>query len=452
MKEWNGGKANFYIEVPVRINSTGLQLSDMEGIAIHKFGNGPATPDSTGQKKGWVVALSGTGINLALGILYSWSIIAAFLREEQGWTAISSQFPYMVACGVFALLMVPGGKIQDLIGPRVVIMAAAVFAGIGFVGSGLFPGVGGLIVFFGIIFGTAMGLGYSSATPPAIKWFGPDKRGLIAGIVVSGFGLASVYTAPLTNFLLGSYGLSNTFFILGVVFFAIIILLAQFVKNPPTGYNPAQGQPVIADIHSVNEEKCRKENFGWHEMIKTPQFYLLWFIFCFGSLAGLMVIGQLSSIAREQSGLALGFILVAVLSVFNAGGRIAAGIMFDKLGRTPTLVIVYVIQATNFLLFGSYSSPAALLAGTMVAGFCYGANLSIFPAATATLYGVKNLGVNYGLVFTSWGAGGVFGGLLGGMVRDATGSYNAAFLTASALCFISIALALLIKKPELECD
>ncbi len=403
------------------------------------------------EKRGWIVAFSGTGVNLALGVLYSWSIISAFLMSEQGWTAFNAQLPYMIACGVFATLMVPSGRIQDLAGPRTVIMAAAVFAGLGLIGSGFFVGVAGLSLFFGIFFGAAMGLGYSSATPTAIKWFGPEKRGLIAGIVVSGFGLASVYAAPLTNYLLGNFGLSATFMILGAAFFMILLLLAQFIKNPPSE-DSAAGTPAPPAVHGVKEKHCRPENFEWHEMLRTTEFYLIWLIFCFGSLAGLMIIGQLSNIVLEQSGFALGFILVAVLAIFNAGGRIAGGIMFDNLGWRYTLVAIFTVQAVNFLFFGTYGSLTALLIGTMIAGFCYGACLSIFPTLTALLYGVKNLGVNYGLVFTSWGAGGVFGGLIGGLVRDTTGSYFAAFIAASILCFTGVILTLLIKTPEKICD
>jgi MFS transporter, OFA family, oxalate/formate antiporter len=414
----------------------------------------PASPSaSPSPRKGWLVAFAGTGVNLSLGILYSWSLIAAYLRAEQGWTAMNAQLPYMIACGVFAILMVPGGRIQDRIGPRKVIMAAAVFAGVGLTGSGFFIGVVSLSLFFGIFFGTAMGLGYSSATPPALKWFGPERRGLIAGVVVSGFGLASVYTAPLTNYLLSNFGLSSTFLVLGISFFVLIMLLAQLIDNPPDGYRVngvAPAAPPIIDGARAN--KCSEEEFEWYEMVRTPQFYLLWLTFCFGSLAGLMVIGQLSSIVFEQSGYSLGFILVAILAVFNALGRISGGLMFDRLGQTSTLVIILAIQALNFLFFGTFSSLTMLVIGAMVAGFCYGACLSVFPSTTALLYGVKNLGVNYGLVFTSWGAGGVFGGLLGGTVRDLTGSYNTAFLIASSLCFIGIILTLLIKAPVKSCD
>ncbi len=395
--------------------------------------------------KGWQVTFAGMGINLALGILYSWSIIAQYLKDVLGWTAISSQLPYMVACGFFAILMVPGGRMQDKYGPRVVIIASAVFAGLGLIGSSLFLSITGLAIFFGVFFGTAMGLGYSSTTPPAIKWFGVQKRGLVTGLVVSGFGLASVYAAPLSSSLLSSLGISATFLILGIAFTIIILVLVQFVSNPPDHFIPEEtlpGTPKKKEISSSDQE------FEWYEMIRRPQFYIIWFMFCFGALAGLMVIGQLSSIALEQANLSLGFLLVAVLAIFNAGGRIFGGVMFDKIGRTNTLLIIFTLQSVNFLFFNTYNTLLLLLIGTIVTGFCYGACLSVFPAMTAGLFGIKNLGVNYGLVFVAWGAGGVFGGLIGGLVRDLTGTYFSAYLIAALLCIAGIALTFFIKTPQ----
>jgi OFA family oxalate/formate antiporter-like MFS transporter len=395
--------------------------------------------------KGWQVTFAGMGINLALGILYSWSIIAQYLKDVMGWSAISSQLPYMIACGVFAILMVPGGRMQDKLGPRVVIIASAIFAGLGLIGSSFFLSITGLAIFFGVFFGTAMGLGYSSTTPPAIKWFSAQKRGLVTGLVVSGFGLASVYAAPLSSSLLSSMGISTTFMILGIAFTIIILVLVRFVSNPPDNYIPK-------GTHSVTINKKEHDSSGqeleWHEMIKRPQFYIIWLMFCFGALAGLMVIGQLSSIALEQANLSLGFLLVALLAIFNAGGRIFGGVMFDKIGRTNTLLIIFTLQAVNFLFFNTYNTLTLMLIGTVVTGFCYGACLSVFPAMTAGLFGVKNLGVNYGLVFVAWGAGGVFGGLIGGLVRDLTGTYFTAYLIAALLCVASIVLTFFIKTPK----
>lgn len=397
-------------------------------------------------KQGWLVTVSATGVNIALGTLYSWSIIASFLRENQGWSAIETQIPYMIACGVFALLMIPGGRIQDKIGPKFVIMASGIFAGIGLIASSYFLTVVGLSICFGLLFGTAIGLGYSSATPPAVKWFGANKRGLIAGIVVSGFGIASVIMAPATTYLISSFGISSTFFILGITFFIIVTILSQFVKNPPQNYmltveannKQRNNNPKSSPIEKVAD-------YEWFEMLKTSSFYIIWFMFCFGSLAGLMIIGQLSSIVEEQSGMALGFLLVALLAIFNAGGRIIGGVMSDKLGRNNSLRTIFIFQAVNFLVFGYLTGLAPLIAATAVAGFCYGACLSIFPAITADLFGTKNLGVNYGFVFTSWGAGGVFGGMLGGIARDLTGTYLTAFIIAAVLCLVGLCLTFILK-------
>lgn len=409
------------------------------------------------KNRGWAVTFAALGVNLALGILYSWSVIAKFLTKPiaeggLGFTATQGQIPYMIACGVFALIMVPGGRIQDKIGPKTVIMGAGIAAGIGLIGSSFWLTVAGLSIFFGIFFGTAMGLGYASTTPPAVKWFGPEKRGLITGLVVSGFGCASVYAAPLTTYLIETIGMSRTLLSLGIVFFIVVVGLAQLIVDPPKGYLPPGVAPPPKQTRSKSRKKKTagnlKVDFEWNEMVKTPQFYLLWLMFCFGSLAGLLVIGQLSSIALEQAGLALGFLLVALLAIFNAGGRIIAGVMSDKLGRTNTMLIIFVAQAINFLCFNMYTSLVPLVIGTAVAGFCYGSCLSVFPATTADLFGMKNLGVNYGLVFTSWGAGGVFGGLIGGMVRDITGTYLYAYLIAAVLCIVGAALTFITKPPK----
>lgn len=394
---------------------------------------------------GWRVTLAGTGVNLALGILYSWSIFAGFLKE-QGWTAMQTQIPMMVACGVFALLMVPGGRMQDKVGPRRLITLAGVLAGIGLVGSSFFPTVLGLSVCFGVCFGAAMGLGYSSTTPPAMKWFAPGKRGLVTGIVVAGFGLASVYAAPLTTHLVKEYGLSRTMLVLGVSFMAVIVLLAQFIANPPADYVPdATPSPTAKKV-----TRTYGGDVDWKSMMRTPRFWALWGMFCVGSLSGLMVIGQLKSIATEQAGVKLGFVLVAVLAVFNAGGRIGGGLLFDRLGLRRTLLLVFILQTLNFLLFRTFTSAPAILLGTILAGGCYGACLSVFPASTAALFGVKNLGVNYGLVFTSWGVGGVFGGFMGGQVRDLTGSFTAAYLIAAVLSAAAIGMTFVLRTRKDE--
>lgn len=411
-------------------------------------------------RRGWAVAFSGLGVNLALGVLYSWGVFASALRES-GWSATQSQIPYMIACAVFALLMVPGGRIQDRLGPKLVLLLAALLTGVGFILSGRFLSVAGLSIFFGVVFGTAMGFGYSTTTPAAIKWFSPRRRGLISGIVVSGFGLAGIYVAPLTHYLIDRFGLSRTFYVLGLFFSIAILGFRLVIKNPPEGYKP----PVVANSHSRRSAKKHAANLAelsparaaestaletsWRGMIRTPQFYLLWSMFLVGTFSGLLILGQLSNIGQEQAGLNPNeaTIFVVIYAMFNWFGRIMTGLISDRIGRKSTLFIIFMLQVISFVFFNHLNSVTTLAIGTAFVAFSFGGMLTSFPAATADYYGVKNLGLNYGLVFTAWGVGGVFGPFLGGVVHDATGDYHVSYLVSAALCLIGAIMSLLIRHP-----
>ena len=160
---------------------------------------------SESSKRGWIVTFAGTGINLALGVLYSWSTIKKAIPKDWGWTDTMKSWPYTIACLTFALMMVPAGKLQDKYGPRLVASMGGIFCGLGLIVASQFQTLGWFILGFGVLAGTGIGFGYASATPPAVKWFPPAKTGMIAGIVVAGFGLASVYIAPLGTKLLSVF-------------------------------------------------------------------------------------------------------------------------------------------------------------------------------------------------------------------------------------------------------
>jgi MFS transporter, OFA family, oxalate/formate antiporter len=399
-----------------------------------------------GSAKGWMVTFAGTGVNLGLGVLYSWSVISKELQKEWHWTASDASLPYSVACAMFALVMVFAGRAQDKIGPRIVASLGGLCAGFGLIISSFASpeSIVPVVIGFGLLIGAGMGLGYASATPPAVKWFPPQKKGLITGLVVGGFGLASVYISPLTNSLLKSMGINNTFLTLGIIFLIGIVLLAQLLQNPPPGYVPAGMPATDSPDHPDN-----RHEYDWNEMLKTPQFYLLWLMFACGSFAGLMIIGHMAKIAMTQlPGINLGFILVALLAVGNAGGRVLAGLVSDKLGRTKTMFIIFMAQAVAMFFFDQFTNTLLLVCGSVLVGAFYGANLSLFPSTTADYYGTKNLGVNYGLVFTSWGFGGAFGGMVAGKIVDATKSYKGAFFVAMIICLIAAALTFFTKAPK----
>ncbi len=404
--------------------------------------------EKKGIDRGLIVTMAGLGVNLMLGVLYAWGVISAALIDQLGWSATVTQIPYMFACAVFALSMVPGGRLQDRLGPRPVIMTAAVLAGIGFLMSGLFLTPLGLTLFFGIVFGMGMGMGYAAPTPAAVKWFSPKKRGLISGIVVSGFGLAPLYIAPITNHLLSTVGLRQTFFILGGSFFVLIMALAQLISNPPKGYVPAG---VEIDTSEKTEEQksapVQKVDYEWNEVLKTPQFYKLWTMFCFGTFAGLLIIGQLSKIGIEQAGMTNAYMLVGIYAIFNCTGRIGCGVLSDRFGRMRTLFAMFLLQVAVYAFFSSFNTPAMLIFGVSVVGFTFGGMLTLFPTTTVDYFGVKNFGINYGMVITAWGIGGVFGPLLGGIVRDVTGTYGLSYVVSGVLSAAGAILSLYTKAP-----
>ena len=395
------------------------------------------------RKKAWIVVFSGLGVNLTLGVLYAWGVISAALIDQLEWTATQTQIPYMVASAIFAFTMVPAGRMQDKLGPRLVLLLASVLAGAGFVFSGMRLGVVELTIFFGIFFGLAMGFGYASPTPAAVKWFHSNHRGFITGLVVSGFGLAPIYIAPLANLLLDQIGIQATFITLGIFFFAIVFGFSFLIKNPPPGH-----VPLPLETKRKPPVRLIRQDVDYGQMLRCKQFYLIWSLFFFGTFAGLLIIGQMQKIGQEQAGMQNAFIIVTVYALFNFLGRISWGSISDHIGRKQTLFVMFAIQVLVFLLFPFLTHPFALLIGKSLVGFTFGGMLTIFPALTADLYGVKHLGVNYGLMITAWGVGGVLGPLFGGMARDITGGYDASYIAAMVLSAFGAVLSLMITLPK----
>ena len=403
-------------------------------------------------KRGWLVTFSGMGLNLALGVLYSWSVFGKQFTDAVdkggfGWSKTNAALPYTVAIAFFAAMMVPAGRLQDKFGPRIVATIGALLTGLGLVVTS-FASPGNILpalIGFGVMAGTGIGLGYATATPAAVKWFPPEKKGLITGIVVSGFGLASVYIAPVSKSFLGAYGVKGAFMILGIGFAVITFILTQFINNPPT--------PAVSLNQKVsNNNNSYKVDYSWSEMVRTRTFYLLWIEFACGALAGLMIIGHLAKIVAVQSNNAIqsGFLFVALLAIFNAGGRLVAGALSDYIGRMKTILIVCISQAIVMFLFPHFSTITAFIIGSAVVGISYGACLSLFPATTADHWGTKNLGLNYGILFTAWGVGGVFGPILAGKIADASGNYNSAYIISASLMIFAGILTFFTKAPEKE--
>ena len=467
----------------------------------------------------WVVVLAGLGINLALGVLYTWSVVTATLTKTFklgadgmplpgtapgtfqgvakvagvekisdvkiaaavladkafGWTALEALYPYAIALLAFGIMMAFAGRLQDKYGPRLIASIGGVFVGAGMIlssfnnmastGSHLLIQVG-----FGLLTGMGIGLAYACATPAAVKWFHPSQKGIITGSVVAGFGLASVYTAPLTTWLISTKGVSGMFSTLGIAFTISIIVCAQFLRNPPAGYVcpvPAKVTNKAANAKPSAVTHAAKD-YTWQEMVKTPQFWLLWFMYASTAFAGLMMVGIVSKVATDffgptgphpvaewasykTFGLALGkaYWFTVALAVGNGIGRPIAGMVSDSIGRVKTMMIVFLAQAVlvGFGVAGSASSMTMLLVVGALIGAMYGSLLTLFPATTFDFFGLKNGGVNYGIVFTAWGVGGSIGNYIAGFAKTMWGSFNNAYYIAAALCVVAAVLAVAVKAP-----
>lgn len=411
------------------------------------------TGSSSVRNVGWRVTFAGMGINLALGVLYAWSVVKKeipSLWEGSQWTDFRKNLPYAVACLVFAFTMVPAGRAQDRLGPRWVAMAGGIAVGLGMILASFYTSCTGYVVGFGLLAGAGIGMGYAAATPAAVKWFPPRRTGLIAGLVVGGFGLASVYIAPLVGqYLIPHFaspeskgpGVQMAMFILGIAFLIVVSILSQLLAVPPAGW-----QPPALPTFKAGPPKPAAE-FTWQKMLTTPQFYLMWVMYLFAAGAGLMIIANLAGIVDLQAKSKAGFLFVALLAIGNAGGRVLAGTLSDIIGRKATMLIVFLCQAALMFILPFAHAVWAFGIMSVLLGANYGANLALFPAATKDYFGLKNFGVNYGWVFTAWGVGAFVLALVSGKVKDITGDYNLAYIIAGGGLLAAALLLTLLRAP-----
>jgi MFS transporter, OFA family, oxalate/formate antiporter len=397
----------------------------------------PALAVSVSKYRKYVVVGAAVGVNLILGSLYSYGVIASALVVQWKWSKTDAALPFTVSTVSFAIMMIFAGRLQDRFGPRLAALLGGIMFGLGMLLSKWANTPLVLASTFGLVGGVGLGLGYSGTTPAAIKWFPPRKKGLIAGIVVAGVGLAATYTAPLTDLLLRNFGIPDTFLVLGLAATVLIVLMSLLLVNPPAGYTAAQ--PAAKASSAAPAPSARETD--WREMLQTSGFYRLWTMMTLATSAGLMMLMHMSIIAKQQAGWAWGFVPIAVLAAFNSGGRVVSGFISDRIGRTQTMILAFAIQAVNMAAFGSYTTPALLTMGASITGLCYGAVFTLMPAATADLYGVRNLGINYGLVFTSFGLGGLLGPQVAGYIRDHTGSYQTAYNVSAGLLVVAAMIA-----------
>ncbi len=421
----------------------------------------------------WLVVVGAILIQLCLGAIYAWSVFTPELRAEPyNFTDTQTQWVFGVGLASFAIVMIIAGRIQAKFPPRNVAIAGGIVLGLGYVAAS-FVGTSfvGHLICIGLIGGSGIGLAYVVPIAVGVKWF-PDKKGMLTGLAVAGFGFGALFWIQLAGpagQLIARWGVANVFLLYGIAFAAIVILGSTWMVNPsadwkPEGWEPPPPLPGSAASGSIDLSSS--------EMLRTPQFYMLWLMFLSGSMAGLMVIGCIALFgidalrstgvdeptARAWAGTAM----AVFFALANGLGRIGWGMISDKLGRKASLFLLFLIQGIVMLSFYQMGFHRwSLYLGSALIGFNFGGTLALFAAATADCFGNKNVGTNYGWVFTAYGFGGVVGPVLGGHFGDVAKAAAAQaggqidpspwatpFVVAGIACLAAAALALALRTPK----
>lgn len=389
------------------------------------------------ESKRWLILIASVIINLCIGSGYAWSVFAKPMVALLGATAAAVAMAFTICNSVSPVTMITGGRLVDKFGPKWVIFGGAFLFGGGILLTGYTKSLTWLYLSYGILAGFGMGFIYSCTIANTVKFF-PDKRGLVAGIATAGYGTGSIVVAPVANWLITNYGVLAAFKILGISYIIIIAVLSQFIMTAPEGYKPEGWNPPAPTAGST----VTGVDKNWNQMLADPMFYVLLTMLFVGAFSGLMIISQASPIAQEvikvtPATAALG---VSLIALANTSGRVLWGWISDKIGRYAALTVMYIIAGVAVLALTSVSTFGGFVIATMLVGLCFGGVMGIFPALTADMFGPKNNGVNYGIMFSGFAIAGFFGPITAAKVKMASGGYTQAFIIAAALSIIGIIL------------
>jgi len=423
----------------------------------------------------WLVVVGAILIQLALGAIYAWSVFTARLTDAAGAYAFSaSQTAWVFSAGLatFAIVMVLAGRILPRVGPRRLAVAGGLMLGAGYLLGGIFGASFWVqLLGIGIVGGAGIGLAYVVPISVCVKWF-PDKKGLITGLAVAGFGFGATIWVKMagswfggllnTTNVFGLPGVQSVFVIYGIALLALVMLGSIVMVNPPEGYQPAGWTPPTSE----NGDHEGAVEFRARDMLRTRQFYMLWSVFFSAGVAGLMVIYCIKLFgidALEHHGIAgAGAITgtaMAWYAIFNGLGRIAWGSISDRIGRKRTIMFMAVLQGITMLatyhVFISFGMVYGFIVAAALIGFNYGGSFALFPAITADYFGNKNVGSNYGWMFTAYGIAGLAGPLLAGYFKDAAQGaaqpsvWMAPFIIAGVVCLLGAVVMAFTTRPKI---
>ncbi|MBE9205111.1 OFA family MFS transporter [Nostoc sp. LEGE 06077] len=393
------------------------------------------------EKGRWLLIPLGATVSLCLGTVYSWSIFRKPLEKLLNINATESLLPFTVLLIVFAILMPITGFYINRFGTRRITAVGGVIMGLGYILSSLNGNLQVLALTYGVIAGAGVGIVYGVPLAVIAKWF-PDKKGIAVGLTVIGFGLSPLITAPLAKSLIDSYGVRQTFVILGIAFTLIILAIATVLQPPPQDWKPAGWNPNVSVQGSTSLTNS--------EILQTPAFYGLWICYTIGTFSGLAAIGISSPLAQEIIKLdaTTAASTVSLFAVFNALGRIFFGWFTDRFSPKLAAIVSFtlVLVASLMMLKAGQGTVTTYLIAFSLFYFSFGGWLAIAPTTTLILFSSADYAKNYGLVFTAYGAGALGGTLLAGRIRDIFGSYTVFFYPTTALAILGIVLSVFMLK------
>jgi MFS transporter, OFA family, oxalate/formate antiporter len=401
-------------------------------------------------------------IQLALGAIYAWSVFTSKLTEA-GWSKTQAMMVFSAGLAMFAIVMVVAGRFlqHPNVGPKKLAMLSGIVLGAGYLLAGIFGAENFIttFIFVGIMGGAGIGIGYVVPIAVGIKWF-PDKKGLITGLAVAGFGFGATLWMTLAGKLgplgggelLKSLGVSATFIAFGIAYFVLVEIGSMWMSFPPDGFKPEGWEPPQAT--STKPQVGSITLTSW-EMLRTPQYYLILLTFAFGASAGLMSIGLMRlwpkqalvshGMSPDEASAAATLAMAVFFALFNGLGRILWGMISDKIGRKMSIIIMAATQGVFVYLFQFMAgNEYTLYLFAMLIGFNFGGNFALFPTLTADTFGTKYVGMNYGWVFLAYAIGGIAGPIMGGKLGD-MGNFPLAFTICGILCIISVVTIALVK-------
>jgi OFA family oxalate/formate antiporter-like MFS transporter len=396
--------------------------------------------------KRWGIALSGVVLQVALGSVYAWSVFRKPLSKEFHWTIPQVTLTFTISILAVGFAAFFGGLWLKKVGPRVVAMTGGALYGIG-VFLACFSGMGGLLwlyLTYGLIGGIGLGFAYIVPISVLVKWF-PDRRGLMTGIAVGGFGAGALITAPVATSLISSVGVLHTFAYLGIAYLIVAVISAYFLQNPPDGWLPEGWKPA----EKTKTQNADDNGFTLGGALKTWQWWALWVLLFLNTSAGISIISQEAPMFQEfgKVTVIVAASMVGIVSIGNALGRIFWAWVSDLIGRKGTFVAMFIVQMVLFWLLPGLSSVAAITIIAFLILMCYGGGFGTMPAFAADYFGALNVGSIYGLMLTAWGFASAFGPLLIAGLRQSTGNYTSGLHIIAIVMAISIVVPLIVKPP-----